>query len=61
MVAVQALWTVYFCVHTHPAFTSIYYPVISTPFAAALALATVDASAPSVDALLFRSPTVRVA
>jgi putative oxidoreductase len=38
MVVVQAIWTVYFCVRTHPAFTSIYYPVIFTPFAAALAL-----------------------
>jgi hypothetical protein len=61
MVAVQTLRTVYFCVRTHPAFTNIDYPVIFTPFAAALALATVDASALSVDALLFRSPTVRVA
>jgi putative oxidoreductase len=38
MVVVQAIWTVYFCVRTHPAFSSIYYPVIFTPFAAALAL-----------------------
>lgn len=38
MVALQAVWTVYFCVRTHPAFSSIYYPVIFTPFAAALAL-----------------------
>lgn len=38
MVAVQTIWTVYFCVRRHPAFTSIYYPVIFTPFAAALAL-----------------------
>ncbi|HEV7703703.1 MAG TPA: hypothetical protein VGO46_05385 [Gemmatimonadaceae bacterium] len=38
MVIVQVVWTVYFCVRTHPAFTSIYYPVIFTPFAAALAL-----------------------
>jgi hypothetical protein len=61
MVAGQALGTVYFCVSTHPAFTSTYYPGISAPFAAALALATVEASALSVDALLFRSPTARVA
>jgi putative oxidoreductase len=38
MVVVQIVWTVYFCVRTHPAFASIYYPVIFTPFAAALAL-----------------------
>jgi uncharacterized membrane protein YphA (DoxX/SURF4 family) len=38
MVVVQIIWTAYFCVHTHPEFTSIYYPVIFTPFAAALAL-----------------------
>jgi putative oxidoreductase len=38
MVIVQIIWTIYFCVRTHPAFTSIYYPVIFTPFAAALAL-----------------------
>jgi putative oxidoreductase len=29
---------VYFCVRTHPAFAAIYYPIIFTPFAAALAL-----------------------
>ncbi|HMI57075.1 MAG TPA: hypothetical protein VK511_03420 [Gemmatimonadaceae bacterium] len=38
MVIVQIIWTIYFCVRTHPAFASIYYPVIFTPFAAALAL-----------------------
>jgi len=38
MVLVQISWTIYFSLHTHPAFTSIYYPVIFTPFAAALAL-----------------------
>jgi len=38
MVLVQVIWTIYFSLHTHPAFTSIYYPVIFTPFAAALAL-----------------------
>lgn len=38
MLIVQIIWTIYFCVRTHPAFTSIYYPVIFTPFAAALAL-----------------------
>jgi len=38
MEIVQIVWTVYYCVRTHPAFTSIYYPVIFTPVAAALAL-----------------------
>lgn len=38
MVIVQVSWTTYFCVRTHPDFASIYYPVIFTPFAAALAL-----------------------
>jgi hypothetical protein len=38
MVIVQVIWTIYFCVRTHPAFASIYYPVLFTPFAAALAL-----------------------
>ena len=38
MVIVQVIWTVSFCVRTHPTFSSIYYPVIFTPFAAALAL-----------------------
>ena len=38
MVIVQLVWTIYFCVRTHPAFASIYYAVIFTPFAAALAL-----------------------
>jgi putative oxidoreductase len=38
MVIVQVIWTIYFCVRTHPAFASIYYPVIFTPFAAALAI-----------------------
>jgi putative oxidoreductase len=37
MVIVQVIWTIYFCVRTHPAFASIYYPAIFTPFAAALA------------------------
>jgi putative oxidoreductase len=38
MVIVQIVWTVYYCVRTRPAFSSIYYPVIFTPVAAALAL-----------------------
>ena len=38
MLIVQIVWTVYYYVRTHPAFTSIYYPVIFTPVAAALAL-----------------------
>ena len=38
MVMLQTIWTIYFCVHIHPTFSSIYYPVIFTPFAAALAL-----------------------
>ena len=38
MVAVQIVWTIYYCVRERPAFTGIYYPVIFTPFAAALAL-----------------------
>jgi putative oxidoreductase len=38
MVVVQAIWTTYYCVRMHPAFDSIYYPVIFTPVAAALAL-----------------------
>jgi putative oxidoreductase len=38
LIVVQVVWTVYFCVRTHPAFSSIYYPVIFTPFAVALAL-----------------------
>ena len=38
LIVVQVIWTVYFCVRTHPAFADIYYPVIFTPFAAALAL-----------------------
>jgi putative oxidoreductase len=38
LIVVQVIWTVYFCVRTRPAFSSIYYPVIFTPFAAALAL-----------------------
>jgi putative oxidoreductase len=38
MVIVQIIWTIYFCANTHPAFASIYYPVIFTPVAAALAL-----------------------
>jgi putative oxidoreductase len=38
VVIVQIVWTVYYCVRTHPAFTSIYYPVIFAPVAAALAL-----------------------
>jgi len=38
MVLVQIIWTIYFSLRAHPAFTSIYYPVIFTPFAAALAL-----------------------
>jgi len=58
MVIAQIIWTLYFCVRTHPAFTSIYYPVIFTPFAAALT--TTDATALSVDAL-FVPRTVRAA
>jgi putative oxidoreductase len=38
MVAVQIVWTVYYCVRERPPFTGIYYAVIFTPFAAALAL-----------------------
>lgn len=38
MVIVQIIWTTYYCVRNHPAFSSIYYPVIFTPVAAALAL-----------------------
>lgn len=38
MVIVQIIWTAYYCVRNHPAFSSIYYPVIFTPVAAALAL-----------------------
>jgi putative oxidoreductase len=38
LIAVQVIWTVYFCVRTRPSFSNIYYPVIFTPFAVALAL-----------------------
>jgi len=38
LIAVQVIWTIYFCVRTRPAFSNIYYPVIFTPFAMALAL-----------------------
>ena len=38
MVVVQIVWTAYFCLSTRPAFSDIYYPVVFTPFAAALAL-----------------------
>ncbi|HEY8795505.1 MAG TPA: hypothetical protein VIM15_11235 [Gemmatimonadaceae bacterium] len=38
MVVVQVIWTTYYCARMHPAFTSIYYPVIFTPVAAALAI-----------------------
>ena len=38
LIVVQVIWTVYFCVHTRPALSSIYYPIVFTPFAAALAL-----------------------
>jgi hypothetical protein len=38
LLVVQVIWTVYYCVHVHPAFRSIYYPVIFTPAALALAL-----------------------
>lgn len=38
LVIVQIVWTVYYCVRTHPAFADIYYPVIFAPVAAALAL-----------------------
>lgn len=38
LIVVQAIWTAYFCVRTRPALSSIYYPVVFTPFAAALAL-----------------------
>lgn len=31
-------WTAYYCVRMHPAFASIYYPVIFTPVALALAV-----------------------
>jgi putative oxidoreductase len=38
LIAVQVIWTVSFCVRTRPSFSDIYYPVIFTPFAVALAL-----------------------
>lgn len=38
MLALQTVWTIYFCASTHPDLSSIYYPVVFTPFAAALAL-----------------------
>ncbi|HEY2897839.1 MAG TPA: hypothetical protein VGJ12_11915 [Gemmatimonadaceae bacterium] len=38
LIVVQLIWTAYFCVRTHPTFADIYYPVVFTPFAAALAL-----------------------
>lgn len=38
LVIVQITWTVIFCVRTRPSFANIYYPVIFTPIAAALAL-----------------------
>ncbi|MEP7064914.1 MAG: hypothetical protein ABI889_02665 [Gemmatimonadota bacterium] len=38
MVVVQTIWTLYHWLSTHPGFWSIYYPVIFTPFAAALAI-----------------------
>ncbi len=38
MIIVQVIWTTYYCVRMHPAFDSIYYPVLFTPVAAALAL-----------------------
>jgi hypothetical protein len=38
LLVVQAIWMVFYCVRVHPAFTSIYYPVIFTPAALALAL-----------------------
>ena len=38
VVVVQVVWTTYYSVRVHPAFDSIYYPVIFTPVAAALAL-----------------------
>ena len=38
LIAVQVIWTIYYCVRTRPAFSDIYYPVIFTPFAVALAL-----------------------
>ena len=38
MVVIQIVWTTYYCVRVRPAFTGIDYPVIFTPFAAALAI-----------------------
>jgi putative oxidoreductase len=38
LIVVQVVWTVWFCVHTRPVFSSIYYPINFTPFALALAL-----------------------
>ena len=38
LIVVQIIWTVWFCVRTRPAFSNIYYPVVFTPFAVALAL-----------------------
>ncbi len=37
LVIVQVIWTVTFCIRTHPAFATVYYPVLFTPVAAALA------------------------
>jgi putative oxidoreductase len=38
LLVAQVIWTVVFCVRTRPAFSSIYYPVIFLPAAAALAI-----------------------
>jgi putative oxidoreductase len=38
MIALHTAWTVYFCASTHPELSSIYYPIVFTPFAVALAL-----------------------
>ena len=38
LLVVQVIWTVYYYVRVHPSFRSIYYPVIFTPAALALAL-----------------------
>lgn len=38
MTIVQIIWTTYYCLTTRPAFASVYYAVIFTPIAAALAV-----------------------
>jgi putative oxidoreductase len=38
LIVVQVIWTLFFCVRTRPSLSSIYYPIVFTPFAIALAL-----------------------